>query len=84
MDTLARALLAAAELIESGELQRFADERYAGWSREHGRSILDGKQTLADLWQRASASANEPRPSSGRQEFLENVVREAIERSARR
>jgi len=83
MDTVAQALLAAAELIESGALQRFVDERYAGWDGELGRSVLDGKQTLADLWQRTSSSPRDLRPASGRQEQLETVVREAIARSAR-
>jgi xylose isomerase len=83
MDTLARALLAAAELIESRELEQFVDERYAAWNSEHGRSILEGKQSLADLWQRAVTTPHEPRPASGGQERLENIVRRAIERSGR-
>ena len=32
MDTMARALLAAASILESGELDRFRDDRYASWS----------------------------------------------------
>ena len=83
MDTLARALLAAAELIESRELEQFVDERYAAWNSEHGRSILEGKQSLADLWQRAVTTPHEPRSASGGQERLENIVRRAIERSGR-
>jgi xylose isomerase len=81
MDTLARALLAAAELMDSGALQGFVDDRYAGWSGQLGRDILDGSVSLADLGQRAQASAEDPRCISGRQELLENVVRDAIERS---
>ena len=42
MDTLARALLAAASIIEAGELDAAPRERYAGWDGELGRSILDG------------------------------------------
>ena len=42
IDTLARALLVAADLVEDGELARLRDERYAGWNGELGSAILDG------------------------------------------
>jgi xylose isomerase len=82
MDTLARALLAAADLIESGALQTFVDERYAGWDSERGKAILSGEQSLAGLWEEALALAEEPRKVSGGQERLENRVRAAIDRTA--
>jgi xylose isomerase len=81
MDTLARALLAAARLIEDGNLQGALDARYAGWSGNLGRGIREGKLQLADLWQRTLDGAEDPRPVSGGQERLENRVRDAIERS---
>ncbi|MEA2609391.1 MAG: xylose isomerase, partial [Chloroflexota bacterium] len=43
IDTLARSLLAAAEMIERGTLQQLRDDRYAGWSGDLGRSILSGE-----------------------------------------
>src|SRR5687767_4752347 len=49
MDTLAQALLAAAEMLESETLEEFRRERYAGWQTELGRAILSGDLTLADL-----------------------------------
>ncbi len=81
MDTIARALLAAASLIEDGRLENARNERYAGWSGEFGRDILGGKLTFEDLHQRASDSIRVPRPASGRQELLENWVRAGIDRS---
>ena len=81
MDTVARALLAAASLIEDGRLENARNERYAGWSGEFGRDILGGKLTFEDLHQRASDSIRAPRPASGRQELLENWVRAGIDRS---
>ena len=81
MDTLARALLAAARLIEDGRLQGALDTRYAAWSGNLGRGIREGKLQLADLWQRTLDGAEDPRPVSGGQERLENRVRDAIERS---
>ena len=81
MDTLARALLAAARLIEDGHLQGALDARYAGWSGNLGRGIRCGKLQLADLFERTRDGAEDPRPVSGGQERLENRVRDAIERS---
>jgi xylose isomerase len=73
MDTLARALLAAASVLESGDLDAARDHRYAGWDGELGRSILDGSATLASLHDRATGTG-EPTRVSGRQEALENLI----------
>ena len=40
IDTLARALLVAADMLEKGTLARMVEERYAGWSGELGAAIL--------------------------------------------
>jgi len=74
MDTLARALLRAAELIERGELARFVAARYAGWDGELGRAILAGQRSLDELERYVLTDRIEPRPRSGRQEMLENAV----------
>jgi xylose isomerase len=80
MDTMARALLAAASIIESGELDTVRAARYAGWDAPFGRDLLDGKVSLAALHERA-ATAGEPVGVSGRQELLENLVARHIERT---
>jgi xylose isomerase len=77
MDTLARALELAAALIEGEKIQGFVEERYAGWNEGVGKSILSGGTTLEDLWKRTLDSGNEPEAVSGRQELLENWVRQA-------
>jgi len=74
MDTLARALLRAARLIEAGDLERFVAERYANWDGALGRAILAGKRSLDDLERYVLAERVDPRPRSGRQEMLENAV----------
>jgi xylose isomerase len=78
MDTMARSLLAAASIIESGELDRFRDARYADWDEPLGTSILAGDHSLAGLHERAFG-AGEPIESSGRQEMLENLIARHIE-----
>jgi xylose isomerase len=75
LDTLAEALLRAARLLEEGELQRFVAERYAGWEGELGRDILAGRLDLEALGRIIAERDIDPRPRSGRQELLENLVR---------
>jgi xylose isomerase len=75
MDTLARALLCAASLIEEGALGSFVDDRYRGWSGPLGSRILGDGASLEQLWSRALETDRDPRPTSGRQEMLENLVR---------
>jgi xylose isomerase len=74
IDTLARALENAARMLEEQKLQAFVDARYAGWDSGLGREILAGRQSLADLSADVLARELEPRPASGRQEMLENLV----------
>lgn len=78
MDVLALALTKAAKMIENDQLQQNKDRRYAGWSNELGRGILAGEYTLAELAQRAVASNFDPKPVSGQQEKLENIVNRVI------
>ncbi len=78
IDTLARALLAAAEMIGRGTLERLRQARYAGWSGELGRSILSGDVLFEMLAGRVLNGEIDPAPVSGRQELLENAVNQAI------
>ena len=73
-DVLARGLLNAAAMLEGGELQRFLDERYAGWRTPAARALLEGPATLAAIADAAVADDVAPTPRSGRQEYLENIV----------
>jgi xylose isomerase len=78
IDTLARALLVAAAMLEAQTLTEARAERYAGWDGELGRSILGGDATLDSLEAAVHDGAIDPEPVSGRQEYLENRVNEVI------
>jgi xylose isomerase len=84
IDTLARALLVAADMIEQQTLERYRAERYQGWRGELGQAILSGNASLADLEGRVVDGAIEPRPVSGGQELLENMVNQRIWATDRR
>jgi xylose isomerase len=80
MDTYARGLLVAHELLEHSALPEFRRQRYASFDRGKGKAFEDGDLTLADLRDHA-AGRGEPEQISGRQEWLENVVNDCIARA---
>ena len=74
MDTCARALKAAAAMLEDGALSQPLTDRYAGWQGEFGKACLAPGTGLDDLRAQVTAGDLRPLPSSGRQELLENIV----------
>lgn len=78
IDTLARSLLVAAELVEAETLSRPKTERYEGWGNALGSAILDGSETLATLAAKVDSGEIDPAPVSGRQELVENRVNKVI------
>jgi xylose isomerase len=73
-DVIARGLLGAAKLIESGELAGFVKDRYAGWQGANGQAMLSGKLSLEAISDAAVADGVSPKPKSGHQEYLENLI----------
>ncbi len=74
VDTLARALLAAADVVTDGALERLRVERYRSWDSDLGRQIDAGKLTLAGLADLAAEKGFDPAPRSGRQELAESLI----------
>jgi xylose isomerase len=78
MDTMARALVVAAAIIEDGELDARRTDRYSGWK---SASDIFGGATLQELHDAQLAGDKEPARTSGHQEALENLVAKHIERA---
>ena len=78
LDTIARALLVAADLVERGELAANLDARYAGWDGALGTASLEGGLSLVDLEAKVAAGQLSPVTASGGQERLENVVNRSV------
>jgi xylose isomerase len=75
MDSCARGLKgAAAKMIEDGRLKAEVDTRYAKWDEPKNQAMLQGKESLADIAGRVLSENIDPKPRSGRQEFLENLL----------
>lgn len=80
MDVMARSLLVAAAMMESGELDQLRSRRYSGWDGGFGQEVLAGTVSLDQARAHAAASA-EPVRTSGCQERLENVVARYLDRA---
>ena len=74
IDTLARALLAAADVVIERKLAVLKQERYQDWSGELGKRIESGAIDLAGLADLASERNLSPAPRSGRQELAESLI----------
>jgi xylose isomerase len=78
VDTLARALLVAARMMEQKTLEAARAERYGRWSGDLGTAILAGDHSLESLAKLVGTDTVDPVPVSGRQEALENEVNRLI------
>ncbi|ACT60498.1 xylose isomerase [Hirschia baltica] len=77
-DCLARALLAAADIIEKGEIEAFKANRYKGWEGDLGKMILSKETSLADIADHVKTEGINGKHNSGRQEYLENLINLSI------
>jgi xylose isomerase len=78
VDVIARSLLNAAALIEAGELQKIVADRYAGWAAPEAQAMLGGRASLEAISDAALAAGIGPKPRSGRQELVENIISRSI------
>jgi xylose isomerase len=78
IDTLARGLLIAANLIETGELDKFTDQRYQEWKAPYGQSILQNHADFDSITKHVMENDINPQPISGRQEMLESMLNNVI------
>lgn len=76
MDVCARALKAAAAMLEDGGLEEARNARYAGWQAAENQAMLTS--SLEDIEARVRRDGINPEPRSGRQERLENYVRRFV------
>ena len=73
MDTFARALKIADQIIQDGRLDELMRLRYASWDSDLGRSIEAGHTSMAELEDHA-LKTNVQSIDSGRQELIENLL----------
>ncbi|QKJ28740.1 xylose isomerase [Mucilaginibacter mali] len=77
MDMFARALITADNILQKSAFKQTRAGRYASFDSGEGKAFEDGKLSLEDL--RAYAIQHgEPAVTSGRQEYLENMINRYI------
>ncbi len=77
MDTFARALITADNILQKSDYKKIRAERYASYDAGKGKEFEEGKLSLEDL--RAFAiESGEPEAKSGKQEYLENLINRYI------
>jgi xylose isomerase len=77
MDTFARALITADNVLQKSDYKKIRTERYASFDSGKGKEFEQGKLSLEDL--RTFAIENgEPAVKSGKQEYLENIINRYI------
>ena len=77
IDTFARALLTADNILNKSDFKKLRKERYATFDSGKGKDFEEGKLSLEDL--RTYAIENgEPATKSGKQEYFENIINRFI------
>ena len=77
MDAFALGLIKAVKIIEDGRIDEFKKTRYSSYESGIGKRIVENKETLESLSNYA-LTLNEVNVSSGRQEYLENVINDIL------
>ena len=78
MDAFARGLKIAAAIRKDGRLADFVKNRYASWDSGIGAKIESGKVGFKELETYMLKKGEADPSSSGRQEYLENLINEFI------
>jgi xylose isomerase len=78
MDAFARGLKMAAAIRKDGRLAQFVKQRYSSWDSGIGAKIEAGKSNFKELEAYMLKQGEVAPNTSGRQEFLENLINEFV------
>jgi xylose isomerase len=74
MDAYCLAFKTARHILADGRMEKFVKDRYAGFDEGYGRDIRRRRLGLKDLEKLVMTQLGEPKPRSGKQEYLENLL----------
>jgi xylose isomerase len=77
MDSLARSLIVADNILQKSDYLKMKKERYASFDSGNGQSFENGILSLSDLANLATQSG-EPKQISGKQELYESIINQFI------
>ncbi len=78
MDAYALAFKIARRIIADGKFENIIRQRYSSFDGSYGRDIETGKATFRSLEKLVLLRLGAPKPVSGRQEYLENLLMQYI------
>jgi len=78
MDAYALAFKLARRILAEGTLEEFVRARYASFDAGFGRDIEQGRATFQSLEKLVLTKLGEPKPRSGKQEYLENLLMSSL------
>jgi xylose isomerase len=73
----ARALITADNILQKSDYRQIREQRYASFDSGSGKDFEEGRLTLEDL-RRYAIVEGEPAITSGKQEYLENIINRFI------
>jgi len=74
MDAYALAFKIARRIIAEGKLEAFVETRYSSFNSGYGKLIETKKIGFKELEKLVLTELGEPKPKSGKQEYLENLI----------
>jgi len=74
MDAYALAYKIALKIRADGKMEKFVKDRYATFDTDYGKAIEKGKIGFRELEKLVLKKLGEPKPKSGKQEYLENLL----------
>jgi xylose isomerase len=74
MDAYALAFKIARKILADGKFEKFVAERYASFDTGYGRAIEQRRTNFRELNKLVLGQLGEPKPRSGKQEYLENLL----------
>ena len=77
IDSFARALIVADHILQKSDYKKIRTDRYASFDAGKGKEFEEGKLSLEDLRNYALENG-EPAVTSGKKEYLENIVNRFI------
>jgi xylose isomerase len=74
MDAYALAFKLARRILAEGKFEALVAERYSSFDSGYGRAIAKGRTNFRELNKLVLTKLGEPKPRSGKQEYLENLL----------
>ena len=74
MDVAARALIAVEKMVNDSQISTYVDNRYKDWKGDLGKFIHNKNNDLSSIANKVINDSLDPKPRSGNQELLENIL----------